>query len=345
MAISTIVFFVADQAGMSSQIARPKRKSKMSALSDELELISAMYGSEGDDLTVAEKSDSSTVISVCLRPRSGGDELQRYCEATVEILLLATYPESAAVVRLPRTRGLIDEEEARLLGEAKATAADSVPEPCLFAVLEATVSLLTELNAGGACPICREELFGPPEDDPGGSPRSVFLSPCFHSYHVECLGHWWHAFEKPAAKGGADGSDAPLMSGSSVARAAARAAEAAVADLQAKLVTSEESVQTLTDRLALLQAMTDPPPAPALVRSEKCSLCLTSLIARLPLRLPALSAVPTASPARWMLTPLRSTPLRPPPPTATNPPHDLLPIHRCCAPFFFRGSCPPVAGT
>ena len=230
----------------------------------ELELISAMYTS--DELSIVQSAEG-TLVSVKLRPHSGGADLQRFAECVMEIQLSPGYPEAAAQVRVHGTRGLVEEEEVRLLREVRACVLDNVGEPCLFAALEAGVALLTEMNVGGTCSICRDELFEPSEDEPDSGPRQVYLAPnCFHSFHVGCLSNWRFAYTPPASKGEA-AEGAP--SRASAARASARAADASLADLQAKALACNSSVEALTERLLVLRSVDPPAPAVALRKLEE----------------------------------------------------------------------------
>ena len=154
------------------------------AVASELELAVAMYG---EDITV-KQCTGYTSATVRLQPRSGCVALQRFMEVVVEVRLPQGYPKLAAAVRLARSRGLIDDEERKLVAEAAKCASECAEagEGCLFTTLELVIELLTEMNTGGSCPMCRDPLFGAPEDDPGASPRKVYLSQCYHSFHSEC---------------------------------------------------------------------------------------------------------------------------------------------------------------
>lgn len=233
-------------------------------LAAELELIRAMYGEEESELRIETCDDKSTIVAVRLRPHSGGEVLQRHVESTIEVTLPCSYPEQAASVRLQRARGLVDDEEARLLKHVRACAVESASEPCLYAVLEAAAALLTEINAGGVCPICRDELFEPSEV--GGKSPQVFLSSCYHSFHVECLSCWRFSYSKPTPKGEAGEG---LNTAVAVARANSKAAEAAASDLQAKAGNAQANVEAISERLALLRAMEDPPAPPASIRKVR----------------------------------------------------------------------------
>mmetsp|Transcript_45413 Transcript_45413/g.119268 ORF Transcript_45413/g.119268 Transcript_45413/m.119268 type:complete len:520 (+) Transcript_45413:124-1683(+) len=232
-------------------------------LSAELEMTCAMYG---EDAKVEQRADG-TVVSVRLEPRSGGDELQRFMEVMVELRLPRDYPCSPACVKLPRSRGLVDEEEARLLAECTRCAAESAAagEGTLFTLLESAVELVTQMNAGGTCPVCREPLFEKDEDESGALSPMVYLSQCYHSFHAGCLGGWWHAFEKPASKDTADA--APSKAAGQVMQA--RAAEATACDLRAKADACATSVADCTERLALLNALEEPPPAATVRKAEE----------------------------------------------------------------------------
>ena len=87
----------------------------------ELELMRAMYSEDDGELVISE-SAAATVLAVRLLPRSGGEKAQRYMEATLRISLLPEYPCQPPAVSLGRSRGLVDEEEARLLSEVRAHA-------------------------------------------------------------------------------------------------------------------------------------------------------------------------------------------------------------------------------
>lgn len=236
----------------------------LARVQEELELISAMYTS--DELSIVQSAEG-TLVSVKLRPHSGGADLQRFAECVMEIKLPPGYPEAAAQVGVHGTRGLVEEEEVRLLREVRACVLENVGEPCLFAALEAGVALLTEMNVGGTCSICRDELFEASEDEPDGGPRQVYLAPnCFHSFHVECLSRWRFAYTPPASKGEvAEGAP----SRASAARASARAADASLADLRAKALACRSSVEALTERLLVLRSVDPPAPAVALRKLEE----------------------------------------------------------------------------
>ena len=236
-------------------------EARAEALAAELALIAAMYGDEESELRVEALEDGSTIVVVRLRPHSGGEALQRHVDASIQVSLPSNYPEQAASVRLERARGLVEDEEARLLYQVRTCAEESTGEPCLYAVLESAAALLTEINASGICPICRDELFEPANGR--NVPPKVFLSACYHSFHVHCLLHWRLVYAKPASKGEAgEGMHTTLA----VARANAKAAEAAAGDLQAKTANTQANMETLSERLAKLQAMVDPPAPPASIR-------------------------------------------------------------------------------
>ena len=152
------------------------------ALNDELELIQAMYTAEDDELCITTTT-GATELAVRLQPQTGGARAQRFMEVVLQMQLGAGYPSISPVVRLQRTRGLIEDEESSLLQGVNERAAEMRGEPCLFALVEVVLEKLTELNGGGDCPVCREPLFG------GGG--GVYLSHCFHSCHAGCLGQWW----------------------------------------------------------------------------------------------------------------------------------------------------------
>ena len=152
----------------------------------ELELLRAMYA-EPDELSVDGAS-----VAVVLRPHTGGEEVQRFVEAELCLSLSAPYPTAAAGVTLRRVRGLLDDEERRLLRVVRARAADEAGECCAYSLVTCALDELTEMNIGGDCAICRDELFGDSGD--GG----VFLSKCYHSFHAKCLERWWSAYEPPA---------------------------------------------------------------------------------------------------------------------------------------------------
>ena len=80
----------------------------------ELELLRAMYA-EPDELSVDGAS-----VAVVLRPHTGGEEVQRFVEAELCLSLAAPYPTAAAGVTLRRVRGLLDDEERRLLRVVRA---------------------------------------------------------------------------------------------------------------------------------------------------------------------------------------------------------------------------------
>ena len=149
---------------------------------DELELLGAMFSSDEDELVVERPTGGGATISVRLRPSSGGEQQRRLMEATLALELSQAYPESAAAVcRLSRSRGMVGDEEAALLEDLTALAAEAASsrEPCVYALVEAAIEKLTELNAGGDCPICRDDLF------PRGAapPPPTYVSACFHSFH------------------------------------------------------------------------------------------------------------------------------------------------------------------
>ena len=150
-------------------------------MEDELELLGAMFSSDEDELVVERPTGGGATISVRLRPSSGGEQRRRLMEATLALELSQAYPESAAVCRLSRSRGMVGDEEAALLAALTALAAEAASsgEPCVYALVEAAIEKLTELNAGGDCPICRDDLF------PRGTapPPPTYVSACFHSFH------------------------------------------------------------------------------------------------------------------------------------------------------------------
>jgi len=118
-------------------------------------------------------------------------------------------------------------------------------EPCLFSLVEAALELLTELNCGGECPICREPLF-----DGGADGRSVFLSHCFHSCHASCLGHWWSSYEPPVAKpAAAGGPSGKLAQEAETTAQATKATRAECAQLEARL-DAAQCAQASLERLA-----------------------------------------------------------------------------------------------
>ena len=217
------------------------------SLAAEHELLSAMFGDDKSDVDA-----DHGVFDVVLRPQETG-EAQRFVEATLRLTasIAAGYPSSAAAVRLLRARGLLDEEEAELLDVIKSKAAEcaSHAEPSLFALLECAVEQLTTYNAGGVCPVCRDPLFEP--EAPGGPPRAVFLSPCYHNFHKDCLGAWWHACA--GAPKEVKAGEAP--SRGAAARAEATAAAATARELRNKAGTQADSVHALAARCAQLQAL------------------------------------------------------------------------------------------
>ena len=212
----------------------------------ELELIAAMYG---EDMTPTAESGCSVV----LRPQETG-QAQRFVEATLQLhaSIPMGYPTTAATVKLVRTRGLLDEEEAALLEAVTAKAAECADnqEPSLFALLECASEQLTAYNAGGVCPVCRDPLFEPAE--PGGAPRAVFLSTCFHNFHAACLGGWWHACTAGVATT-AKAGEAPSRGAAS--RAEATAAAATARELRAKVSACADNVDAISARHALLRAL------------------------------------------------------------------------------------------
>ena len=235
-------------------------------LAAELELLSAMYG---EDMRASEGR-----VEVTLRPQSGGEAAHRFLEATLSLWpdVGAGYPSVAATVALSRGRGLVEEEERGLMGAMRATAiaCASRAEPALFTLVECALEQLTSFNAGGACPVCREALFGPPDDEPDGPARPVFLSHCYHSFHAQCLGAWWHtcrASSGSAAASAETASTAPTRA--AAARAEARAGEAAARELRAKANTCAETAASLAERLACLNAMVEPPPPAAELRKAQ----------------------------------------------------------------------------
>jgi len=189
------------------------------AASAELELLQAMFSA--DELEVAETS-----VACLLKPRTGGAALSRHVQAWLHIELPPTYPVAPPRVRLQRTRGLIDREEAHLLRAVLDCTADRPGECCLFDLLEVGSDAITEINGGGECPVCCDALCG---DDSGAH---VFLSPCFHSFHATCIGTWWHCYEPPlrVAPGAPSGSETeePQAGNGDAAAMAARAGAAEV---------------------------------------------------------------------------------------------------------------------
>ena len=232
-------------------------------LAAELELLSAMYG---EDFTASDGS-----VEVTLRPQSGGEAAQRFVEATLSLQpdVVAGYPSVAAAVSLRRGRGLVEEEERGMLDAMRATAISCAEnaEPALFTLVECALEQLTSFNSGGACPVCREALFGPPDDAPDAPARPVFLSHCYHSFHAQCLGAWWHTVRASTCVAVASAETAPTRA--AAARAEARAGEAAARELRAKANTCAETADSLAERLAVLNSMIDPPPPAAELRKAQ----------------------------------------------------------------------------
>ena len=229
-------------------------------LETELELIRSIYSGEADELSTTVVPGGESTVSVRLAPQTGGLKAQRYLFASILLRLPAGYPDDPPRVELPRVRGLVGEEEGSLLRALQALAAESAGECCVYAVFELASQLLTELNSSGMCPCCNDPLFEP---DDQGRPRKVHLTAaCFHSFHADCLGHWWHAYVPPASKDAADAAP----SRPDAARAAAKAAEASAAELGAKAGAAEQAVGAVAARLEALRAAEDPPPTPSMVR-------------------------------------------------------------------------------
>ena len=109
----------------------------------ELELLAAMY--DVDDLHVTQPSDQQPHMIVALRllPRSGGEALQRWMECTIEFILPDGYPDVAASARVLRARGLVDDEEARLVATASQSCDESAAdgEGALWTASEALIGL------------------------------------------------------------------------------------------------------------------------------------------------------------------------------------------------------------
>ena len=176
-------------------------------LASELELLGAMYSE--DELKVDNDGTAATIV-VMLRPQAGDLHNQRFVEVTLELAVSIAngYPNSPPRAKVLRARGLVDNEEAELLALVMARARECAAEgeAALYSMLECAVEELTRLNGSGVCPICRDGLF----DD--GEP--CFLSSCYHSFHIECLSHWYHSAakdngkgsSKPGGDGGGDGS-------------------------------------------------------------------------------------------------------------------------------------------
>ena len=113
-------------------------------MEDELELLGAMFSSDEDELFVERPTGGGATISVRLRPSSGGEQQRRLMEATLALELSQAYPESAAVCRLSRSRGMVGDEEAALLAALTALAAEAASsgEPCVYALVEAAIEKL-----------------------------------------------------------------------------------------------------------------------------------------------------------------------------------------------------------
>ncbi len=243
----------------------------------ELELIRSMYGADEDELTVSLVPDGVSVVSVRLSPQTGGEAAQRFMAATLSLTIPPSYPEDPPSAEIVRARGLVDEEERELSSSLHARAAESAGDCCLIALLQEAVELLTDLNSGGACPVCREPLFEPPGGASDGScgrrsPHGVYLSGCYHSFHKACLGQWWHsyteAYAPPASDAGPSRRDA--------ARAEARAAEASASELRLKEDACGVAVEACAERLRCLRAQDDPPAPPAAIATAEDALSRAS---------------------------------------------------------------------
>ena len=232
---------------------------RRAALEAELELLRAMYGEE-----LSEREDDGAMC-IALRPNSGGESLQRFVEATLVLQARVElgYPETPATVQLERVRGLVDDEETELRTGLLERARDcaSRAEDSLFSLVEAAVEQLTVINTSGACPICRDPLFDPPPDEPDAMPGACLLSTCYHSFHTQCLGAWWHTCTEQRAAAAA-APPAEQQSRAAAAEAAAKAAEAAAVELRAKQDSCTSALEALEARLAMLRAQVDPPPPP-----------------------------------------------------------------------------------
>ena len=232
-------------------------------LSDELELVRAMYTAEEDELSIEATSDGLTVLQLRLQPQTGGARAQRFMETVLQLRLGAEYPTAPPAVRLHHARGLLDTEEAKLLGSVRSRAAEMAGEHCVYALVEHTLEVLTELNAGGDCPMCCEPLFD-------ASAGGAFLSRCFHSYHKSCLSQWWASYEPPASKTpAADIGTGGVEQRVEAAAQASRAAAAECAQLEKRVASSVDARELHEQQLAAMMAMVEPAAPEVMVRRKK----------------------------------------------------------------------------
>ena len=223
----------------------------------ELELVQAMY--TADELKLAMDSGGAT-LTVRLTPSAA---THRYAEAHVGLRLGAGYPQQAAEVSLDGTRGLVEDEEARLIRSVRSRALELAGECAVVLLLEEALEVLTEINRAGDCPICREPLLAaraPP----------TFLAPCYHSFHTPCLGRWRAvvAATRRADADAAEGGEAvpgPAAAAAKVARAAVAESEA----LCARVAAASAAARATEERIEALRAAEEPPPPSAFRLGEE----------------------------------------------------------------------------
>ena len=221
----------------------------------ELELLRAMYSGE-DELEIMEEESGAVQLAIRLLPHSGGGAAQRYMVATLAFSLTPLYPESTPHVSLVRVRGLVDEEEAALLAGVRAHAATLAGQCCVYELQELALELLTELNGGGDCPVCRDALFG----QEAGTDTATYVTPCYHTFHSECIGQWWHTYTPTKS------SDGKQLSRADAAAAAARAGAAECSQLREKMDACVCRREALREEIAFLGTL-EPPAAQGIGRA------------------------------------------------------------------------------
>ncbi|KAL3931218.1 MAG: hypothetical protein SGPRY_001214 [Prymnesium sp.] len=247
--------------------------SSSEAREHELQLLSAMYALD-EQLTISQPSHHHLHLAIRMLPRAGA-AAQRYMEATLNLHLPPEYPDQPPAISLTHTKGLVDEEERSLLAHVRSLSLELVGECCAYELLEAGLSALTEMNCGGDCPICREELFPTPTSTP-----PTYISPCFHTFHNECIGQWWHAYTPNASS-----VQARMPSRAEAAAAALRAGVAELRQLEEKRNNCNGRYDVLSAQLSRTRALDPPAPQQEIRRQQEELLECESEVQRLNVRL------------------------------------------------------------
>lgn len=203
-----------------------------SAAADELGIMQEMFKAE-EVAFVAGQGGGFGAYNLTLGPRTEG---HRVAKMRVRVCLTVTlppgYPDTTAIVTMSACRGLSDAGAATVLRRA-VEATDAYGAPCVYAVAEAAIEVLSELNDTVECSICFSAL----ED----SDESYTAPCCFHSFHGDCIFVWvWH--EDTGATGGA---------------AACEEEDRRLAYAQSQLKHKEQHLETCSNELAVLEAQVE----------------------------------------------------------------------------------------